>query len=82
MNGYSGFIPEPVFELEKTMTGLIEVGDVEDLHAYLEKLGVDYFVLNSSRVSKELRTPAQDLEIKLLSSPLFTPTSPNLYKVE
>lgn len=79
MNGYSGFIPEKIFDDERELSTIIQQVDADKLATYLTTRKVDIIAINMPFVVKELRSPARQLIQKLDTDARFKAFAPGVY---
>lgn len=81
MNGYSGFIPDQVFELENAMNGLVTAADVDKLHSYLKNQNVHIVIFNRPNTLLEYRRGYDMLMDKLEDDTRFLKLSKDMFEV-
>jgi hypothetical protein len=82
MNGYSGFIPQQVFDTEAQMNDFVGRGDVEGLHAFVQESGIDILIFNQDFVLDEYRQGHLMLVKALSQDPRFTELTPGEFKIK
>lgn len=82
VNGYSGFIPEDLFETERSMNSIVESGNVDKLYEYMKLHEIDVIKLNETYVLPEFKEGFSQLDKQLMSEPRFDLLQDSIYQIQ
>lgn len=81
MNGYSGFIPQQVFDTEIALNGFVAAGDIESLHTYMKAHDIAVIRFSPAFILKEYRAGYTALAKLLHEDPRFEKLGEAMYRL-